>query len=291
MVLSGVQDRIAPLQAWLFPQRVYLELQDQAVTAMALEGRQVLLLERLPLPAGTCFGGKPSSPDALGDLLGDWLLERGFGGARVRAVLPVQAAALRLLQGSAELAASQPEALQWPWPAETPTDLIAQPLLVPPGRSLLAAAPTELLESWIEAFALAALPLDQLQPAVLCAGYGAQNELILLVEAEACTLLRFEAGVPQWQWSLPAPQPVELLLEALTPCLAYWPQCSSLELVVSAGADLDPQAFGALLQQDLPVRVDVRDPMAAGWLLDARGEGAPLSTALLWGLAAAEVLP
>ena len=99
VVLSGVQDRLAPLQAWLFPQRVYLELQDTAITAMALHGRQLVWLERVPLPAGTCVAGHPMAPDALGDLLGDWLLERGFGGARVRAVLPSQATAVRLLQG------------------------------------------------------------------------------------------------------------------------------------------------------------------------------------------------
>ena len=38
MVLSGVIDRLAPLQAWLFPQRVYLQIEDQWITAMAIEG-------------------------------------------------------------------------------------------------------------------------------------------------------------------------------------------------------------------------------------------------------------
>ena len=291
MVLSGVQDRLAPLQAWLFPQRVYLELQDEAITAMALEGRKLIWLERQPLPAGTCVAGQPCVPDALGDLLGDWLLERGFGGARVAAVLPSQATALRLLQGDADLAVSQREALELPWPIDTPLDLIAQPLQLAPGRSLLAAAEIALLESWIEVFALAALPLDRLEAAPLCAGQGADAEWVLLVEPGGCALFRVEAGIPQWQWLLPPPQPTEGLLEALIPCLAYRPQLQSLRLVVSAAAELEPHALGQELQQDLPVRVDVVDPVASGWLLDARTDSpAALSAALLWGLATAELV-
>ena len=52
MVLAGVQERLGPLQAWLFPQRVYLELQDQAITAMVLDGRRLTWLDQLALPPG-----------------------------------------------------------------------------------------------------------------------------------------------------------------------------------------------------------------------------------------------
>ena len=291
VVLSGVQDRLAPLQAWLFPQRVYLELQDTAITAMALDGRQLVWLERVPLPAGTCVAGHPMAPDALGDLLGDWLLERGFGGARVRAVLPSQATAVRLLQGDPALAADQRDLLQLPWAEDKPLDLIAQPLQDAPGRSLLVAAQSALLESWIEVFALAALPLDRLEAAPLCAAQAVDAELVLLVEAEGSTLLRCQAGVPQWQWPLPAAMPCEPFVEALIPCLAYWPQLRSLQLVVAAGADLEPQALALELQQDLPVRVDVTDPLSSSWLLDGRPEPTAVSAALLWGLAAAELAP
>ena len=291
MVLSGVQDRLAPLQAWLFPRRVYLELQDTAITAMALEGRQLVWLERVPLPAGTCVSGQPMAPDALGDLLGDWLLERGFGGARVWAVLPSQATALRVVEGDPAHAPEQPEAFQWPWPADGPLDLIAQPLQEAPGRSVLVAAQSALLESWIEVFALAALPLDRLEAAPLCAAQALDAELVLLVEAEGSTLLRCQAGVPQWQWSLPPAEPCEIFVEALLPCLAYWPQVRSLQLVMAAATDLDPQALALELQQDLPVRVDLTDPLASGWLRDARPEPTPVSAALLWGLAAAELAP
>lgn len=50
-LLSGVEDQLRrPLRAFLFPQRVYLQLEDQAITAMALQGGSVTWLERVLLP-------------------------------------------------------------------------------------------------------------------------------------------------------------------------------------------------------------------------------------------------
>ena len=81
-MLAGVQERLGPLQAWLFPQRVYLELQDQAITAMVLDGRRLTWLDQLTLPPGLCIGGRPQNGSALADRLGDWLVEQGYAGAR-----------------------------------------------------------------------------------------------------------------------------------------------------------------------------------------------------------------
>jgi hypothetical protein len=64
VVLAGVQERLGPLQAWLFPQRVYLELQDQAITAMVLGGRGLSWVDQLSLPPGLCTGGRPVSCSA-----------------------------------------------------------------------------------------------------------------------------------------------------------------------------------------------------------------------------------
>ena len=97
-MLAGVQERLGPLQAWLFPQRVYLELQDQAITAMVLEGRRLTWLDQLTLPPGLCVGGRPQNGSALADRLGDWLVEQGYAGARIWAVLPGAASELRLLK-------------------------------------------------------------------------------------------------------------------------------------------------------------------------------------------------
>ena len=121
MVLAGVQERLGPLQAWLFPQRVYLELQDQAITAMVLDGQRLTWLDQLALPPGLCVGGRPQNGSALADRLGDWLVEQGYAGARIWAVLPGAASELRLLEGSAPgpLMPKALEALRLPWPAET----------------------------------------------------------------------------------------------------------------------------------------------------------------------------
>jgi hypothetical protein len=59
VVLAGVQDRLAPLQSWLFPRRVYLQLEEQALVAMVLEGDRLVWHERVPLPEGVCENGAP----------------------------------------------------------------------------------------------------------------------------------------------------------------------------------------------------------------------------------------
>ena len=63
-MLSLYEERLGPLQAWLFPQRVYLELQDQAITAMVLSGRGLSWVDKLSLPPGLCQGGRPVSGSA-----------------------------------------------------------------------------------------------------------------------------------------------------------------------------------------------------------------------------------
>ena len=63
-MLSLYEERLGPLQAWLFPQRVYLELQDQAITAMVLSGRGLSWVDQLSLPPGLCQGGRPVSGSA-----------------------------------------------------------------------------------------------------------------------------------------------------------------------------------------------------------------------------------
>ena len=173
-MLAGVQERLGPLQAWLFPQRVYLELQDQAITAMVLDGRRLTWLDQLTLPPGLCVGGRPQNGSALADRLGDWLVEQGYAGARIWAVLPGAASELRLLKGSAlaPLMPKELEALRLPWPAETAVDLLHAPLPTCPGSSVSVAVEAALLEDWIDVFADAGLGLDALEAAPVCALRG-----------------------------------------------------------------------------------------------------------------------
>lgn len=308
MVLSAVQDRLAPLGAWLFPRRVYLELQDQAITAMVLDGSQLQWCETLPLPQGVLVAGEPRQPEALGDLIGDWLLERGYGGARVRAVLPWQASAWRLLQWPAgagpqplrDLLAAEAEALALPWPLEQ-LDL-QQLSLADPETSLLLAVPTALLEAWITVFTQAGLGLDGLESAGVC-GLRALAEpadrLLLLCEAGQSWLLRLQAGEPRWQWRLPALGQPTALLQALGPCLAHWhsrePQLRSRPLVLVGAAAAAEGLLGLQEQlQPLAGGAVLLDPLANGWLQPMADGGPALpagALALLWGLAAAEPMP
>ena len=67
---------------------------------MVLDGRRLTWLDQLTLPPGLCVGGRPLNGPALADRLGDWLVEQGYAGARIWAVLPGAASELRLLKGS-----------------------------------------------------------------------------------------------------------------------------------------------------------------------------------------------
>ena len=91
-MFAGVVDRLIPLQTWLFPSQVLLELDDHCVTLLALHHRgpipTVKWLERVPLPAGTCEQGIPVRTEALADFIGDLLVERGFTAARWRRCCP-----------------------------------------------------------------------------------------------------------------------------------------------------------------------------------------------------------
>ena len=101
-MFAGVVDRLIPLQTWLFPSQVLLELDDHFVTLLALHHQgpipTVKWLERVPLPAGTCEQGIPVRTEALADFIGDLLVERGFAAARVAAVLPALASEWHLVQ-------------------------------------------------------------------------------------------------------------------------------------------------------------------------------------------------
>ena len=75
-------------------------LEDSAIALLVRDGERIDWLEQVPLPEGLCRHGEPLLVEALGDLIGDLLVERGFAAARVRAVLPREAAAWRVLEWS-----------------------------------------------------------------------------------------------------------------------------------------------------------------------------------------------
>ena len=230
MVLAGVQDRLAPLQSWLFPRRVYLQLEEQALVAMVLEGDRLVWHERVPLPEGVCENGAPVAVEALGDLLGDWLIERGCPGAHVKAVLPRAATAWRVVAWPDGQWPEQPELvvrqqqgeLQLPWDLHD-ADLMLEPLNAATPRSLLVAAQRGVLEGWIEVFSQAGLVLDALEPLPICLWRAVQPclqgelEVLLQVEEQHTWVLAFDQGLPLGEWCWPPlaePAQLEAALQA-----------------------------------------------------------------------------
>lgn len=256
MVLSGLQDRLAPLNSWLFPRRVYLQLEDQALSAMVLEGERMAWQERVPLPAGLCVNGEPLLVEALGDLLGDLLVERGYPGAHVKAVLPRAATAWRVIEWPDAAWPEQPELLvrqqqdqlALPWTLQD-ADLWLEPLLGAPPRSLLVAVQRALLEAWIEVFSQAGVALDGLEPLPICLWRAVKPQLgegvqaLLQLEADCSWLLALDQGQPLGEWLLPPPDQAE----ALAAALRQWRERQAPVACTVVGPDALVQALNAQL--------------------------------------------
>jgi hypothetical protein len=207
---------------------VYLQLEDQAFTAMVLDRERVEWLERVPLPEGLCVSGQPTAVEALGDLIGDLLIERGFPGARVKAVLPRAATAWRVIEWPDVRWPDQPELvvrqqqdqLELPWSLQD-ADLRLEPLAGVQPRSLLMAVQRGVLEAWIEVFSQAGVALDGMEPLPICLWRAAEPQLgeglqvLLLLEEAESWLMALDQGAPLGEWPLPALTDPEALLSAL----------------------------------------------------------------------------
>lgn len=316
-LFSGVQDRVrgtlAPLRAWLFPPRVYLQLEDQAVTAMALDGCRIVWLERVPLPLGLCEKGEPVRVDSLSDLFGDLLVERGFVGARVDAVLPPAASQMRLVQWPGGRWPDDPERTlalhEEQLGFKTPLQFLDLHLIEldrDPPTSLVVGVPSVILNRWIEVFSNAGVSLDSVEAAKLCVCRGLRPILssqrlavVLQLEKLRSSLLILEDGVPVFERRLPGAEQPAVLSAELARSLLFWRQSSSSRadehpMLLVHGASLWPDAELAALAGGLGCPWQVIDPLLEGWLLDVSLEHAehPAGPALaaLWGLAAKEVL-
>ncbi len=283
MVLSGLQDRLAPLNSWLFPRRVYLQLEDQALSAMVLEGERIAWQERVPLPPGLCVNGEPLLAEALGDLLGDLLVERGYPAARVKAVLPRAATAWRLIEWPGAAWPEQPELLVrqqqdelgLPWLLQD-ADLLLDPLLGDPPRSVLVAAQRTVLEAWIEVFSQAGVALDGLEALPICLWRAVKPQLgkgvqaLLQLEPDQSWLLALDQGQPLGEWPLPGADD----REALAAALQQWRQRHAPVACTVVGAEALVQELNELLPDWLGCPVLPLD--------------LPGVEAALWGLAAGE---
>ena len=119
-MFSGVTEQLAPLREQLLrplrATRVAVAIEAEAVTLMAYQnvGGQLQLQswQQAPLPSGLVTGGVPQLTEALGDLIGDLLLQGGIQAPGARALLPPDAVVLRSLKLPA---GRQPDAEILPW--------------------------------------------------------------------------------------------------------------------------------------------------------------------------------
>ena len=303
-MLAGIVDRLIPLQAWLFPSRVLLELDDHFVTLLALDHQgsipTVKWLERVPLPAGTCEQGIPVRIEALADFIGDLLVERGFATARVVAVLPTLSSEWHLVQ--------------WPG-ADWPED--PRRLLIERGRqagfrlpiqsadlrvihlepddgaiapsSLVIAVRKALLLGWIETFATAGLSLDGLEAGQVCVLRALEpllNETpdgqvvaVFELSKDSSHLLLLQRGIPVYERRLAGSLAgIGVLADELRRSIDFWRQqergVTSVQLVLHGSQAALPEEVVEPLRQRLPAwQLVVADPITLGWL---QGPAEPL---------------
>ncbi len=229
MVLAGIEAQWRPLRALLFQQVLLLDLSDpQILLGQSLKGgKPGGEAWEAPVPPRTCRAGVPVTLDALGDFIGDLLLEHSAPDAALVVALPWEAACWRVLEwpdgGQPEDATDELRErhadLGWPFNLED-ASLDVQPLANAPGCSLAVGMSLDALESWIEVFAIAGATLRHLIPAQVCQQLAireqleasADQELVALLQpdSQACHLLVWRAGVPEFQRRLPL-EPSELV--------------------------------------------------------------------------------
>lgn len=326
LVLAGVQQKIGDLQRQLFPQRVLLDLDDRGLRGLTLQaGRRprVGSLWQASFPEGLCRQGRPQQVTALGDFIGDLILEQGLVAPRLAASLPAAACVTRVIAWPfGELPEEPRQALRQidpdlrlPFPLQDAYldlwTLPGQPL-----RSLLVATPQVVLESWIQVFSIAELALDRLEPAqgsewrclqAICSTADASElTVVLALEREVTRLLLVQRGMPVFECNLPAvgvpfqANEVGDLIVAVDRCRRFWQRQRSGGIAsvrwLLHGPRAAQTALVMALEQAGVDQVDVIDPLQRRWLalpagMPAAPEGLePPALLRLSGLLQAEVI-
>ncbi|MCU0529395.1 MAG: hypothetical protein MUD04_07860 [Cyanobium sp. Prado107] len=239
MVLSGIRERWLPLRAELFPQTLLLDFsQPQLLIGQALKaGKPVEPLWTAPLPARTLRDGVPIVRDALGDFIGDLLLEHSRPYVGLVVALPRVLSEWRVIQWPDGREPGDPvSALRarsaqvgWPFPlSEAFIDV--RPLPGTGACSLVAGAARQAVEAWIDVFAIAggnlrhlipsqAALMTALQPTLELATPG---ELVALLQPTTsdCQLVVWRDGIPECERILPLAidQLIPVLRQALGFC-------------------------------------------------------------------------
>ena len=293
MVLAGIQDKWRPLRAQLFPTVVMIDLSDHVVIGQSVKrGKAVEPTLRYPrpiwtapIPARTCRDGMPYLRDAVGDFLGDLLLEHGGIDAQLVVSLPRSASHWRVVDwpdnqqpgdSVEDLRELNPD-LGWPFSLEA-AYLNVQPLPGRPSSSLVVAAERSIVEAWVEVFAIAGGTLEHLLPHQVCQMWGIQEQLaatpahtlVALLQPldQRTNLIIWRQGVPEFERMLPSD--MAELIPALQRCLEFYrsqlapqaslrlllaeplPDLESLEQALGLEAELiDRDGFGSLALQGL----------------------------------------
>jgi hypothetical protein len=232
VVLAGLQEKWLPLRAELFPQIVLLDLSHpQLLIGQNLKGgKPVEPLWTAPVPARTLRDGIPIVRDALGDFIGDLLLEHSRPYAGLVVALPRVLGQWGVIEWpggrepSEPLAALRARGADLGWSsALNETCLDVQPLPGTGSCSLVAGASRQAVEAWIDVFAIAGGTLRHLFPAQVALMAALQPELeraqpgelvaLLQPTTNDCQLVVWRDGIPEYERTLP------LALDQLVPVL------------------------------------------------------------------------
>jgi Tfp pilus assembly PilM family ATPase len=205
-----------------------VDLSEQLVIGQPVKrGRPQEPIWTAPIPARTCRDGVPQLKDAVGDFLGDLLLEYGGIDAQLVVSLPRQASHWRVVNWPAgqqpgdsvdDLRALNPD-LGWPFSLEA-AYLDVHSLPGRPASSLVIAAERSVVDAWVEVFAIAGGTLQHLLPSQVCLMWGLRDALaatpagtlVALLQPldQQTSLILWHQGVPEFERLLPGPM-VELI--------------------------------------------------------------------------------
>ncbi len=286
-MLAAVREAWQPLRCQWLGERVLLVAGERSLMGLGLRGGVVRTAAwQSLLPAQALVDGMPELVDVLGDFIGDVLLSQGLMGQPVWLALPQQAAQWRVIEWPFEQWPDEPiEALRTIDPdlglpfalADAAIDL--QPLPGRPLRSLLVAAPTALVEAWVQAFSIAGAPLERLIPAQVCSRQALLPRLQQLDPHQGVLLLQPQPqGVIAQLWRQDRPL-YERLLRAEGATLA-----EQLQQLLAFYGSRDP-AFAA---RHLWLAGDLPEPQALASALDLTLEQpdcAPYDSHVMQGLA------
>ncbi|MEO1002325.1 MAG: hypothetical protein AAFX65_04355 [Cyanobacteria bacterium J06638_7] len=270
MVLAGFQEKWRPLKAELLPQIVLLDLsQPQLLIGQALKaGQPVEPLWTAPVPARTLRDGIPIVADALGDFIGDLLLEHSSPFAGLVVALPRVLGQWRVIEWPGGSAPSDPAAalragavdLGWSC-GLSDACFDVQPLPGSGSCSLVAGAPRQAVDAWIEVFAIAGGTLRHLFPSQVALMAALQpeleaapaGELVALLQPTTtdCQLVVWRDGIPEYERTLPlaVDQLIPVLLQALGFCRSRL-GASGLRLILAEqleGSEAIAEQLGAPL--------------------------------------------